>query len=50
MIAYDETAAVYEVFTGDHEWIGAFDTFEEAKRAEMSQEHHRAEWLEKGDA
>ena len=47
MIAYDEGAAVYEVFIGEHQWIGAFDTYAEAKRAEA--EAKRAEWLERGD-
>ena len=33
-IRYDPTAQVYELFTKDGEWVGAYDTLAEAQYAE----------------
>jgi hypothetical protein len=32
-IQYDPTAAVYELFDADGEWLGAYDTYAEASAA-----------------
>lgn len=37
MVTHDDTAAVYEAWSADGEWLGAFDTYREAREALRSQ-------------
>jgi hypothetical protein len=39
-IHFDNTAAVYELFDADHNWLGCFDTYAEAAaaRTELKEE------------
>lgn len=35
-IQYDSSAAVYELFTNEGEWLGAYDTYQEALDAKRA--------------
>lgn len=42
VIQFDATAGVYELFTEEGDWLGAYDTFQEALDA-------RAKWRSYGE-